>query len=202
MKADTWRRILAVGAVLALIVVVLVLSQDDRTNKPMDPNGDLLGQDRSESLTEYLARAEESLAAAPAEEPAFALTTFTEPADPQTAAEALTGVTRVNAMILLSAAPIPLPEPTNDMDRTDVFNLHLDRIDHSLSGVGEVRAPREINSVVVWDTGESLRELTEEPEVLAVEALPPDASWGRFGIRPVNVGAGDGTPGQAQSAAE
>lgn len=187
MKVDTWRKIIAVVAILALIMVVLVLSQDDRTSRPMDPNGDLLGQDSSENLEQYLVRAEESLAAAPAEETAFALTTFTEPADPETAAAALAGVTRVSAMMLLSAAPISLPEPVAGMDRADVFNLHLDRVDHSLSGIGEVRAPREINSVVVWDTGESLRDLAETPEVLAVEVLPPDASWGRFGVRPVDV---------------
>nr|WP_231913070.1 hypothetical protein [Corynebacterium ulcerans] len=45
----------------------------------------------------------------------------------------------------------------------------------------------DIRSVVVYDSVKPLQKLQEESKVLAVEALPPDAAWGRIGIRPVNL---------------
>lgn len=187
VSVDKWRKIIAIICVLGLVAVLLVLSFSDRTAKPMSLNGDMLGQDVSESLADYRGRAADSLAAAPADEPGFGLITFTEPATPAVAAEVLAGLGRVNAMIMLSAPPISLPEPVSGETREDVFNRELDRIDYSLAGVGDITAPREINSIVAWDDGEAFRAVAEHESVLIVEVLPPDASWGRFGIRPVNL---------------
>lgn len=184
-KFDRNRKILAAFAVAVLIIVIAALSFSDRTSKPMAINGDMLGQDSAESLSGYVARAGESLVAAPADENAFALVTFTEPQTPADAGGVLTDVTRVNALVLLSAAPMPLPEPVDGETRADVFNRQLEMVQRSLDGIGDVQAPTRINGVIVWDDGDTLRELAADAAVLAVQALPADAGWGHFGVRPV-----------------
>lgn len=188
MKVDHWRKVIAVVCGVALIAVVLVLTQSDRTAKPMNINGDTLGQDSGEELPRYVARAEDSLAAAPGDQPAFGMITFEEPLAPDAAEAALTDLARVNAMVMLSASAISIPEPVAGETRKDVFNRQLDRIDHGLAGIGNITAPREINGVVARDDGDAFRSVAGNPDVLAVEVLPPDASWGRIGVRPVDVG--------------
>ncbi|AGF72873.1 hypothetical protein [Corynebacterium halotolerans] len=185
--ADRIRKIVAVVAVVALAALLIVGIFDDRTAKPMPPNGDTLGMDAGESFDDYRRRAADSLAAAPADEEAFALVTFTDPLSPAEAEEVLEPVGRVNAMIIELASPFPLPEPVEGETRADVFHRELDRIAHSLSGVGNVPVPEHLDAVIIWDTGEVLRGVAEDEDVAAVEALPPDAAWGRFGVRPVEV---------------
>ena len=182
---DRTRKIVAVVALLLLIGVIAALSLSDRTAKPMAINGDVLGRDSGEPLEDYITRAEASLEEAPAGKNAFALVTFPTPLGPADASAALEDIGRVNAMILLSAAPISLPEPVAGDTREDVFDRHLDRLQRSFEGIGEISTPREINSVIVWDDGEALRDLSTDPAVMSVEVLPPDAGWGHFGVRPV-----------------
>lgn len=190
MSVDSWRKVIAAVSLLGLVAVVFALSQSDRTSKPMNINGDMLGQDVSETREDYLVRAAESLAAAPAGQEAFGLITFTEPATPAEASVALQDLRRVNAMVMLSAAPMGIPEPVAGETRAEVFNREIDRVDHSLAGIGEITAPREINAVVAWDSGEAFRRVSGAESVLAVEVLPADASWGRFGVRPVGLDSG------------
>ncbi|MGP6172828.1 hypothetical protein [Corynebacterium sp. A21] len=187
MSVDTWRKVIAAVSLIGLVAVVLALSQSDRTSKPMNINGDMLGQDVSETLGDYRDRAAESLAEAPSDQAAFGLITFTEPSTPAEAAVMLTELRRVNAMVMLSAAPMEIPEPVVGETREDVFNREIDRVDHSLAGIGEITAPREIDAVVAWDNGDAFRSISGEDSVLAVEVLPADASWGRFGVRPVGL---------------
>lgn len=184
-QIDRTRRIVAVLALLLLIGVIIALSFSDRTAKPMGINGDVLGRDSGESLDDYITRAEASLEVAPSEENAFAMVTFQTALGAADASATLGDIGRVNAMILLSAAPISLPEPVAGETREDVFTRHLDRLQRSFEGIGEISAPRVINSVLVWDDGASLRDLATDPTVLSVEVLPPDAGWGHFGVRPV-----------------
>ncbi len=186
-RADTVRKVLAGVAVLFLIGLVVVLSFDDRTSRPMPPNGDMLGMEPEQSFGEYRVHAESSLAAAPAGEGAFALVTFTGQLDPGEAAEVVEPVGRVNAMLISLAAPFPLPEPVAGETRADVFDRELGRIGHSLSGVGNVPAPEGLDAVIVWEEGDTLRSLAGQERVAAVEVLPPDAAWGRFGVRPVQL---------------
>lgn len=184
-QIDRTRKIIAVAALLLLLGVIIALSFSDRTAKPMAINGDVLGRDSGEPLEDYIARAEDSLEAAPSDENAFAMVTFPTALGPADASATLEDIGRVNAMILLSAAPISLPEPVAGETREDVFNRHLDRLQRSFEGIGEISAPREINSVLVWDDGAALRDLSTDPAVMSVEVLPPDAGWGHFGVRPV-----------------
>ena len=199
-QIDRTRKILAVVALLLLVGVIAALSFSDRTAKPMAINGDVVGRDSGEPLDDYIARAEASLEEAPAGENAFALVTFTTALGSADASAVLEDIGRVNAMILLSAAPISLPEPVAGETREDVFDRHLDRLQRSVEGIGEISTPREINSVLVWDDGDALRDLSTDPAVLAVEVLPPDAGWGHFGVRPVFTLA-DMTGGDMESPA-
>lgn len=198
-QIDRTRKIVAVVALLLLAGVIVALSFSDRTAKPMAINGDVVGRDSGEPLDDYIARAEASLEEAPAEENAFALVTFPTALGSADASAVLEDIGRVNAMILLSAAPISLPEPIVGETREDVFDRHLDRLQRSVEGIGEISTPREINSVLVWDDGEALRDLSSDPAVLTVEVLPPDAGWGHFGVRPVFTLA-DITSGEMESA--
>jgi hypothetical protein len=184
------QRVLAVFAVVALAGVLVFAFLDDATHKPVAPQGDMLGMDSGESFGDYAARAQDSLLDAPADQPAFALLTFTEPLAPAEAADVLEPLGRVNAMIIALAAPFDLPEPVAGETREDVFQRQLDRIAHSLSGVGDVPVPERIDAVVAYDTGEVLREVAEAPGIVTVEVLPPDAAWGRFGVRPVSPPGG------------
>ncbi|MFP7364484.1 hypothetical protein SFC07_01685 [Corynebacterium callunae] len=188
---DRGRRALALLAIVALIALVVALSFSDRTAKPMAINGDMLGQETSESIDAYAARAGTSLAEAPAGEKAYALVSFARPLNAEAAAAVLDGIGRVNAMVMLSAPAMALPEPIAGESRADVFQRQITLVDAQLAGIGNVRAPQELNGVVVWDTPEAVKKIAENPEVFSVEILPPDAAWGAFGVRPVNV---DGTP--------
>ena len=40
---------------------------------------------------------------------------------------------------------------------------------------------------MVHDSVEKLHVLAKNSKVLAIEVLPPDATWGSFAVRPVNV---------------
>ncbi|RSZ62763.1 hypothetical protein EAH68_09235 [Corynebacterium hylobatis] len=186
------QRILAIFAVVALAGVLIFAFFDDATHKPVAPQGDMLGMDSGESFGDYAARAEASLIDAPADQHAFVLLTFAQPLAPAEAADVLEPLGRVNAMIIALAAPFDLPEPIAGETREDVLQRQLDRIAHSLSGVGNVPVPEGIDAVVAYDTGDALREVAADPAIITAEVLPPDAAWGRFGVRPVSVPGGPG----------
>lgn len=147
----------------ALIALVLALGQSDRVSKPMNINGDSLGMD-NETPEDYQARARISLEEA--DEPSFALITFTEPLNAGEASILLKPLPRVNARLTETAA-IPLPEPIKGKSRADVLGNE------------------PIPGVIVYASGDLLRTVAKDKRVFAIEVLPPDAAWGRFGIRPV-----------------
>ncbi|AKK09197.1 hypothetical protein [Corynebacterium testudinoris] len=175
-------------AMLALVAALIFAFFDDATSRPLAPNGDTVGKESAEPYSVYAARAADTLAAA--DDPAYALVTFTHPLTPEETQAALGSVGRVNAMVIDSAPPFPLPEPVDGASRSSVFHTQLDRIALMLSGVGEVPVPERIDAVVVYDAGDSLREVASHTDIATVEVLPADASWGRFGVRPVEVPQG------------
>lgn len=175
-------------AVLVALGVVVFAYNDDATDRPAaEINGDMVGMDPEESFGEYRRRAAESLAAAPAEEEVFGLITFARPLTGPEADRVTDGLRRVNAMIIGMSAPYALPEPVAGETRTEVFDRQLDRIAGSLEGVGDVPAPERMTAVIAYDDGDALRTVAEDADVAAVETLPPDAAWGRFGVRPVQA---------------
>ncbi|PFG28421.1 hypothetical protein [Corynebacterium renale] len=182
--------------IILVALVVWVASFDTRTHASPGINGDTVGIENGESLDSYVARADATMKEAGAEE-RFALVTFTRPIDAGHAATVLGDVQRVSAVIIGRGAPIALPEPLAGEGRDAVFHRTFNGIGQAL-GTGQfpVPAPEEMTAVVVWDGGAELRELANNAEVLAVEALPPDAAWGQFGIRPVPIpGAAESVPG-------
>lgn len=157
------REKIAVAAVVALIGLIVALSfVDNRTNLP---NADFLGADNGETSSQYAERAAASLAQADA--PAFALVQFSRQLAPSEAASVLANIRRVNAIIVPEKAPVEIPEPVTGFSRADVFSKYA----------------TSLNGVVVYDSGEKLRQLAENPLVATVEAAPADAAWGRLGVR-------------------
>ena len=124
------------------------------------PQGDQLGPDPGETPIAYAQRAADSLAEA--DEPAFALVTFSEPLQPDAAADLLQPARRVNQIIVAGRAPIAVGEMP---DRREVFGND------------------PLVAAVVWESGEVLRMLIDDPRVSTIEVLPADAVWGTFGIR-------------------
>ena len=151
-------RIIAALVCLACLAGVYVLGLN--TGIAPHPMGDQLGPDNGESATDYARRAQASLAEA--DEPAFALITFSSPLDPEDAADLLQNVRRVNQIIVADKAPISVGEMP---DRTQVFGSD------------------PLIAVVVWEGGEVLRMLIDDPRITTIDVLPPDAVWGAFGVR-------------------
>lgn len=181
---DRGRVILAVVAILVLVFVVILAAQDDATDKPMNINGDVLGQDSEESWEEYQRRAWSTFDDAEAGEESFGLITFSEPLTAGQAGAVTSTLGRVNAMLVGMSSPMPLPEPVAGAERKDVFAQQFDYIAHSLRGIGDVPAPYELTAVIAYDTPEAFGRVANNRWVVAVELLPPDAAWGNFGVRP------------------
>ncbi|PMC64472.1 hypothetical protein CJ203_05545 [Corynebacterium tuscaniense] len=152
------KRVLAALGCLACLAGIYMLG----LTTGIDPNlmGDQLGPDNNESAMEYAQRSQDSLAEA--NEPAFALVTFSSPLAPADAATLLRDVRRVNQIIVADAAPITVGEMP---DRTQVFGTE------------------PLIAVVVWEEGDVLRSLVRDPRIAIIDVLPPDAVWGTFGIR-------------------
>ncbi|GAB2504117.1 hypothetical protein CATRI_08605 [Corynebacterium atrinae] len=184
-RATLLSRVVGAVAIIALVGALIFAFFDDATSKPLAPNGDIVGKEASEPYSVYAARAADSVAEA--HDPAYALVTFTHPLTPEEAQTALGSVGRVNAMVIASASPFPLPEPVDGASRASVFHTELGRIAQMLSGVGQVPVPERFDAVVVYDSGDALREVASHANIATVEVLPADASWGRFGVRPVDV---------------
>lgn len=183
---DRGRLVIAVVAVVALLAGLWWASRDDATSQPPAINGDLLGQ-VDMSYDEYVQHAAQTLAEAPEEEKAFGLVTFAEPLTASQAEEATAGLGRVNAMLIGLSAPMPLPEPVDGATRAEVFERQFGLIAGSLAGIGDVPVPHELTAVIAWDDPEAFRALAWDGRIAAVEMLPPDAAWGNFGVRPVEV---------------
>lgn len=183
---DRGRLIIAVVAVFALLAVFVLATRDDATSQPPAINGDMLGQ-VDMNYDAYVEHAAQTLAAAPEGEKAFGLVTFAEPLTAAQAGELTAGLGRVNAMLVGFSAPMPLPEPVGGATRAEVFERQFGAVADSLAGIGNVPVPRQLTAVVAWDDPEAFQALAGEGRVAAVEMLPPDAVWGNFGVRPVEV---------------
>lgn len=165
---------LILGAVAVGVLVALISALGTRTRFESVPLGDTLGQDNGETFAEYVERADHSLAEAPDDEPVFALVTFAADASAEQASAVLEPVGRVDAVIPPNAPLQPVGEPKEGRDRTEIFRIATDG---------------ELAGAVVRDTGDVLRGIADDGRIAAVEALPPDAVWGAFGVRSVNVQA-------------
>nr|WP_231913069.1 hypothetical protein [Corynebacterium ulcerans] len=110
-QVDKGRMVIALVSIAALMAVIAILGQSDKTSKPMNINGDQLGMENSESLDHYVSRSRESLS--DFEGKAFALVTFRGHFSVAEIGSVLdkSGIERVNAVVTGGATAIDLPEP-------------------------------------------------------------------------------------------
>jgi hypothetical protein len=192
-RRPAWVMWLSVACVVGLVVTVVALAGSERMSRPQAINGDMLGPDNSETVDDYLVRAgasvqeAETQAAQGSDEPRWALVTPLTPAGPEELAEIFSGMSALRVSTLMAGeSRWQVPEPADGHRREDVFTASREQVAAS-AGVGLDDPSLDVLGVLVHATPADLRELDDRPGVLAVEALPPDAAYGRFGLRPVTV---------------
>lgn len=193
-RRPAWVMWLSVVCLVGLVVTVVALAGSDRMSRPQAVNGDMLGPDNSETVDEYLVRAaasvqeaQETQDAQDADAPRWALVTPVTPAGPGELAEIFSGMPDLRVSTLMAGeSRWQVPEPADGHRREDVFEASREQVASS-AGVGLDDPSLDVLGVLVHATPADLRTLADRPGVLAVEALPPDAAYGRFGLRPVTV---------------
>lgn len=132
-------------------------------NPPVPPvlQGDTLGPEDGER--NYQVRADVSVNTA--DEPAFALVMFHTPLEAREAADAVSAARRASAVVAGGGAAKAVGEPPAGESRSRIFAL---------------AAEEPIDAVVVYGSGDELRQVVRHPEVWTVEVLPSDAVWGAF----------------------
>lgn len=186
-RRPAWVMWLSVACLVALVVAVIALSNSDRMSRPGAVNGDALGPETGESTEDYLARAADALAAATGDEPRWALVSPDGPADVAALTAVFTDQPDLRVSTLLAGnVQWTLPEPAVGHRREDVFTLARHRVAAS-AGVPDTDGALGITGVIVRGTPDQLRAVASTPGVRGVEPLPPDAVYGRFGSRPLDV---------------
>ena len=164
------RRAAAIGIFVFMLLFIILLAGACGPGPTQTLQGDQLGPEPEESAQQYQTRAATSVA--DARNDTYALVTFDGAVDAGTAAQAVDGAQRVSSVITQEAfLPVEIPEPIEGETRVDVINR----------AVGD----EELNSVIIYEDGDMLEEISQRDAVFAVQAAPDDAAWGSFGIRPV-----------------
>ncbi len=174
---DRARFTIAIGSLLALVILLVVLAGNQPGTQTTMHNGDVLGKQEEETFQQYQDRATRTLEG---QGERFALITFQQPLSPTSTEQTLEPIGRVNAVVLDSSAPLALPEPVAPEGRADVIRRYQ-------SFAGAKDAP--LQAAVVREELLTLRELAAQPDIAAIEALPDDAAWGHFGITLVRAPA-------------
>ncbi|GAB3940687.1 hypothetical protein [Corynebacterium tapiri] len=165
---DRTRVGLATASAVGLVGLLVFASLNSEPPAQVGSNGDVLGPEGGQTLSAYRDEANQTLAEAPQDQPAYSMVTFSSTLTPQEVGEITSELRRVNAVVSQANAPRPIPEPVEGATRAEVFQQYTDGLD----------------AVIAYDTPEALKPLLDDPRVLAVEVLPPDAVWGAFGVRP------------------
>ncbi|MGP9725073.1 hypothetical protein ACT3SZ_13765 [Corynebacterium sp. AOP40-9SA-29] len=195
-RRPAWVMWLSVLCLVALAGTVIALAGSDRMSRPQAINGDMLGPDNSETLDEYVTRAGTTLRDT-SDEARWALVTPAEPAGTQELTEIFSGMSGMRVSTLLYAnSRWEIAEPADGHRRADVFAAARDQVAAN-AGAGEDDPALDVLGVLVHATPDDLATLDDREDVLAVEALPPDASYGRFGLRAVTADERDQAQEQA-----
>lgn len=192
-RRPAWVMWLSVLCLLVLVVSVFALANSVRMSRPMAINGDTLGPETSESVDDYVRRAAASIADASDDQPRWAMVSPDAPADVPTLSAIFADHPALRVSTLLAGgAQWPVPEPAIGHRREDVFAAVRDRILATSLFPGGAE-DIGITGIIVRGTPEELAAVADTPGVKAVEALPPDAVYGRFGMRPMDsvYGAGE-----------
>lgn len=190
-RRPAWVMWLSVACVVSLVVLLIALSNSDRMSRPTAVNGDALGPETGESIDAYRHRAAATLADATGDAARWALVTPEHPVG-------VPGLTALFApsvedsdlrvsTLLTGQSQWPLPEPSVGHRREDVFTAAWNTIART-AGVADSDPSLLTGGIVVHATPAQLTALATVPGVLAVEALPPDAVYGRFAMRPLDTG--------------
>lgn len=197
---DTLRRIaIAVGAVgfVVLIVVLGVLNPP----RPSGISTDRLGPERGEPITDYLARAQDSLSGSDSDEH-WALVSFTEPLTPDqipahsgglriAAASHHVSIPRVHTPIVTVQLPAGSAVAVASADNAAWQLLAQHPADDRTNRINTVSAARLragcacTVAVVVRGMLSQLRNLAAQNGIRAVQALPADAVATSFAIVPL-----------------
>lgn len=214
---SVWPRGLGTGllivALAALLAVVYVLGARV-PDKGVFVSTDVLGPESGESAAEYRDRADRSLTERQdPDEPRWALLTLAAPSTAAQAADAA-GPVRISQVVfapqvegappgavpLLTvalAAPSPATTATELIILAESAAAQRLRLDDTVSGAEAVRGAAAaeldgtcgcVTALVVRGTPAELQAQADRPEVAAIEALPADAVYGRFAVRPGPVG--------------
>lgn len=184
-RRPAWVMWLSVVCVVGLAVTVIALAGSERMSRPQAINGDTLGPDNSESVEQYVERAEGTVDGMSGDEARWALVTPVEPAGTEALAEAFSGLSELRVSTLLAGEiQWTVPEPADGYRRADVFDTAREQIAGN-AGTAQDDDALDVLGVLVHGTPTQLRDVDGRAGVLAVEALPPDAAYGRFGLRPV-----------------
>ncbi|WP_420100015.1 hypothetical protein [Corynebacterium sp.] len=192
-RRPAWVMWLSVACLVCLAVTVIALAGSERMSRPQAINGDALGPDNSETLDGYLDRAAASVQDAVDDTGdgqgagRWALVTPVAPSGPDALAEIFGGMSDLRVSTLLFGnSRWEIPEPADGHRRADVFTTARDQVAVS-AGTAQDDPALDALGVLVHGTPDDLADLADRPGVLAVEALPADAAYGRFGVRPVTV---------------
>lgn len=184
-RRPAWVMWLSVACLITLVVTVIALSNSDRMSQATAINGDVLGPETGESTGDYLARAGEALAATTGDAPRWALVSPDGPADVAALTAVFTDQPALRVSTLLAGGvQWALPEPSLGHRREDVFAQARHRVAGS-AGIPDTDKALGITGVIVHGTPAELHSLASTPGVRAVEPLPVDAVYGRFGMRPL-----------------
>lgn len=202
-----------VGVVIILALVAILTAL--RTELPRSPGvmSDALGPENGELIDDYLARAADSLATVGDGEdddaPRWALVSAGRPWTVPEAVGVVRELPRVSGLYVQVPVPgvampmtgVTLTEPTaREPDREQVFTRGLEQVVRRLESTPSadraaataaltVSRMREgapaIVGLLARGTSAQLRAVAEQPGVRAVEALPADAVWEHFAVRPL-----------------
>ena len=167
---------LLVGGIVLVLVLAAAIALD--APKPEPIAGDRLGPEAGESTSDYAARAAATLDAGP-DEPRWALVSLDAPITVEQALATADGV-RISQILFRAPNPdgmlvfLSVPDNAEAVRRAPGLAAQTDpAITADCACVAALLVRADLPA---------LREVATRPGVTAVEALPPDAVYGRFAI--------------------
>lgn len=198
---------------LALLLQVLRVEPGRQPGINSDALGPENGEPVGDYLSAAADTLEGEGGAAADDDPRWALITLERAASPEEASRLAEPLERVSRVVVQTpreglAMPVmwkDVAEPASEprRDRSGTFGVTLERLAHgtelaaeegeasrssslALLSVGDIERGRPaIIGLVAWSGPGELREVAGADAVRAVEALPADAIWNRFAVRPL-----------------
>lgn len=174
--------LVAVLCTVGLVIMFFFAASSDRVHGEMNIQGDYLGPDGEESVSEYVARADQALIAAEGTENRWALVSFDPPVSPGDINRIVPSDVRVARVLSVDSVPVTLPEPIGETTRSEVIEREF-ASRTMLAGEDPALGIR-IVGLLVWANVDQLDDIRTRTR--AVEPLPTDAVVSRLGVRGLN----------------